>query len=71
MIGDRAVGYRLRTQYLGPAPESRLADAGATVRRMATARGSLLDGWAPWGALAAALGLVAVVAVAAKRGLAP
>jgi hypothetical protein len=62
-------GYRFRTQYLGRAPESRLGGAETTVRRMATARGSLLDGWAPWGALVSMLALVAVV-LAAARGLA-
>jgi hypothetical protein len=72
--GPRAVvdgttsNERTRLTYLRAGEESGWEVAGVVARRMGNVRGSLLDGWAFYGWLAALVGALAAAAVAVLRG---
>jgi hypothetical protein len=69
VIAGTPVGERIRLSYVRPGRESGWEVVGAVAHRMGLVRGSWLEGWAFFGWLAALAGALAVVFVAALRGL--
>ena len=70
-IDGQPIAQRLRITYVRARPESYATSTGRILDRVGTARGSLLDGWAGYGAIVAGAALVGLVLVGIRRELAP
>jgi hypothetical protein len=70
VIDGRPTGLRARVGYLRPDGSSWAGAAGDVLDRIGTARGTLISGWAGYGAIALMLAAIAAVLVAIRRELA-